>query len=580
MYGALPSPRGERRSPGEGASEPGEAPSEDDLKTPRHVCTVEFFRWIWRSRRSPLQATVWLSPVGFMVWVAWIATLFFTIDRMIPVEIISDTFAGMEHFANEVSFVRLDGTSGKLADVATLDDAVAYERELIRALLPDEQYGHERVPDDEEHYVLKVHKLLDRIIVAQRRVAPRNCAYPELQDIYPACYEDLSPETELTEDIDRPGDDWHHYDPILGAYVVSLPLYRDAAVGRFDKLMEERFWDRQTRQTSVRFAIHNAPGHYSGYGLVVFHLSPYGLVSHEVVLEFLRLQPYAPEVNGNELFWAQVTSAGILIVLAIMFVVNAFRQPHPRWTIAYMLRPWAFGDYLVFILAQGVVTRWFLYLDSPYRSNLQKVGSGETDNFRAIAELSGIFKNVNFALAMLLLFSTLRLIEFMVLVRQLRHTYVAVGNAMVEIGWFGIMFFILFGGFVLSGHVLFGAKHPFFKDIGTTTSNLMLWLLTLGGGQYRVLELPGGWIYLPLFLFVCLVLIFNILLALLIGSFDRTQDELQADLQQTNWGVRPTNHKIADAICDALGISVYAKDPYRTPPDVKKTPVETDPLMA
>jgi hypothetical protein len=303
-------------------------------------------------------------------------------------------------------------------------------------------------------------------------------------------------------------------------------------------------------------------------------------VSHEVDIEFLRLEPYSPEVNGNELYWTQVVSAGILGVLALMFVVGAARQPHPRWTLAYLLRPWAFGDYLVFMLAHGVVTRWFLYLDSPYRNNLSAMGSGQTDNFRAIAELSGIFKRVNFALAMLLLFSTLRLLEFMVLVRQLRHTYVAVGNAMVEIGWFGVMFVILFGGFVLSGHVLFGAQHPFFKDIGTTTSNLMLWLLTLGGGQYRVLELPGGWIYLPLFLFVCLVLIFNILLALLIGSFDRTQEELQAE-DQTNWSARPTNHAIADAICDTLGISKYEKDPYlRTRPDVKKQAAESDPLLA
>jgi len=134
---------------------------------------------------------------------------------------------------------------------------------------------------------------------------------------------------------------------------------------------------------------------------------------------------------------------------------------------------------------------------------------------------------------------------------------------MVDIGWFGLMFCVVFGGFVLSGHVLFGAQVPMFSELGLSASHLMLWLLTLGGGQARLLELPGGWIFLPMFLFVCLVLIFNILLALLLGSFEHMEEKEDECLPgRRPWSERPINHRIADGICDCFGISPFAEDPY------------------
>jgi len=540
-----------------------------DIPTPRGRSMGEVCRWLFAVRASPTQATSKLSPQAFLIWLIWIIALFFTIDRMIPVELVSDSIEGMDVFANQVTFQRLNGESAKLKDVTSLDDVVAYERSLVAALLPNEQYGHQAMQAGDELYVFRVHRLLHSIIVAQRRVSPTDCAYPEMKEIYPHCYGELTEETEMKTPLPRLGGGApHEYDPVLEAYLVQLPLDHSNALQGFDQLVRERFWDRVTRQSSIRFVIHNANGHYSGYGMVSFGFSPYGLVTHDVAFDFLRLQPYAEEVHGNELLAIQIGTLSLLLVIAVIFLHGAITQPHVRWSLAYLLRPWAIADYLTFWLSFCCVFEWLKYMDSPFRE--AEVDAQDSSGFQSIAALSVIFRNVTFYLSMLILVSTLRLLEYMVLVRQLRHTYVAVSNAMVDIGWFGLMFCVVFGGFVLSGHVLFGAQVPMFSELGLSASHLMLWLLTLGGGQARLLELPGGWIFLPMFLFVCLVLIFNILLALLLGSFENMEEKEDECLPgRRPWEERPINHRIADGICDCIGVSPFRGDPYAPAPSIK-----------
>merc|ERR1719353_322588 len=130
--------------------------------------------------------------------------------------------------------------------------------------------------------------------------------------------------------------------------------------------------------------------------------------------------------------------------------------------------------------------------------------------------LADEFQNFMFYMSMLVLLAAVRLSEFMVLVDELANIYVSVANALSDMAWFLVFFTLLFSGFVLSGHVLFGTDTAMFGTLPSTASNLMLWLLALGGGYRALFEQPGGMLYLGLFLFICLILILNILMALVL----------------------------------------------------------------
>merc|ERR1719482_2619782 len=152
-------------------------------------------------------------------------------------------------------------------------------------------------------------------------------------------------------------------------------------------------------------------------------------------------------------------------------------------------------------------------------------------------------------MSLLVLLAAVRLSEFMVLVDELANIYVSVANALGDMTWFLVFFSLLFCGFVLSGHVLFGTDLPMFGSLESTASNLMLWLLALGGGYRALFEKPGGILYLALFLFICLILILNILMALVLVAFNPEEKEALRHMVYREKD-RPYNHRIAENVCD------------------------------
>jgi signal transduction histidine kinase len=182
--------------------------------------------------------------------------------------------------------------------------------------------------------------------------------------------------------------------------------------------------------------------------------------------------------------------------------------------------------------------------------------------FEKIALLADEFQNFLFFMSMLVLFAAVRLSEFMVLVDELANIYVSVANAIGDMAWFLVFFLLLFGGFVLSGHVLFGTDLPMFGSLESTASNLMLWLLALGGGYRALFEKPGGLLYLGLFLFICLILILNILMALVLVAFN-PEEKAALKVMKFEEEDRPFNHVAAEYICDVCQVSEFRGDLYK-----------------
>merc|ERR1719440_867294 len=198
-----------------------------------------------------------------------------------------------------------------------------------------------------------------------------------------------------------------------------------------------------------------------------------------------------------------------------------------------------------------------LYISGPERKDFDTMNP----QFEKIAGLASEFQDFLFYMSILVLLAAVRLSEYMVLVDDLANIYVSVANALGDMAWFLVFFLLLFSGFVLSGHVLFGTVLPMFGTLESTASNLMLWLLALGGGYRALFEKPGGILYLALFLFICLILILNILMALVLVAFN---PEEKAALQVMKFEPedRPYNHRLADKICDVCMVPEFKGDLY------------------
>merc|ERR1719321_2270185 len=97
-----------------------------------------------------------------------------------------------------------------------------------------------------------------------------------MRDVYPECFGALG-DAEHREPFGG-----HAYDPALGGIFTKLPLDREKALAAYSDLEVDRFWDRATRESTVRFAFFNANGPFSGYCVVKFTLSPFGNVESNV----------------------------------------------------------------------------------------------------------------------------------------------------------------------------------------------------------------------------------------------------------------------------------------------------------
>jgi hypothetical protein len=520
------------------------------ISTPQFKKSYPLSHWLLDFKKSPLQPTARISPCTFLLRVFFCVLLFLVISSTLPISAVSSATAGVQLFVETITYERLGGQEGTLSTVTTLDDVVLYSRALVSALLPAEAYANQT--RSEVPYLLRVDRLMNSIVVAQRRVDGSNCAYENMRDVYPECFGSLD-ENERRESFDG-----HKYDADLGGVYTKLPLRREEALDHYAGLENAHFWDRATRESSVRFAFFNANGPFSGYCIVKFTLSPFGNVESEVDTRWLRLQPYAKEANGGTLVFYQVGVGIMLLLLIAENVFHAANQPHVRYKLAYLLRPHALMDYAILLLVYLALEAWTLYISGPERKNFDPNAPG----FGQIIGLAGSFQRFMFFMSMLVLFAAVRLSEYMVLVDELANIYVSVANALGDMAWFGIFFGLLFTGFVLSGHVLFGTDLPMFGTLESTASNLMLWLIALGGGYRALFEKPGGLLYLGLFLFICLILVLNILMALLLVAFN---PEEKAALKSMKFEEedRPYNHALADAICDLCMVSSFHGDLYK-----------------
>jgi len=513
-----------------------------------------------QNKASKMESYLGLKSTGGRVFLLFgnflFVILFYNIiTHTIPITDLAATTGGVNAFvSNMVTYTKADGSEGNLGNVCTLDDVVNYSEALTKALLTGIGYRGER-QEDEKLMLLRVHRLLNTIVLTQRRVRPSDCSYQKMKPLYEDCYEGLDSGNEITEGVQLLKNGVEiPYDENMGGFGVPLQLHQETALEEIQELREGMFWDRATREFSVMFAFHNSPGHYTGSVMVKFEMSPYGEVSNSVDAQFLRMRPYSAEVNGGFYFGLQLCGLFFFAVMVSWYVYGIVKQPHVRWMVAKIINPWGLLELICIIMMFMVIFSWIGYMNDPIRTSF----NFESDSYQNVMPLAARFGELIFLMAAVLLLLTMRLIEFFAeieidKIQKLKRIIEAIIGSLM---YFMVIFLMLFVGFVLAAHILFGPVEPRFNGLVPTSQTLSLWFATLSGGQRAMMELNGGTFFISLFVMVMIVLLFNMFIAIVMAAYDEVLAE-----EEDPWA-QPFDHWLADKICDKFGVSKFKNDPY------------------
>jgi hypothetical protein len=282
-------------------------------------------------------------------------------------------------------------------------------------------------------------------------------------------------------------------------------------------------------------------------------MSPYGLVDHDVSIQFLRLRPYSEETDGMWLMALQgVVCLGTLTMMFVTFR-GLIRQPHVRWSVAHVFRAWFLMDMILFFFVIASAYYWISYLND----DAKKSFSFTATSYQNLNGMAALYGEVMLCESLALMVAVMRLIEFFGKFKRLQFIVTVLERSSENIAWFCVIFITLFIGFALVGHVLFGVDEANFSTVGTGVQSLGLWFVSLGSGQENLFNHPGGALYLILFIGMMMVLLLNFVVTIVMGAYDEVINE-EANAQAK----KPLNHVLGDYICDKIGVAKYENDPY------------------
>ena len=459
-----------------------------------------------------------------------------------------------------VSYVRADGTDGRLNTVTTLDDVVKYSEALTKSLLTQSYYYDDKFDSDlnetlphphpnNDLMLLRVHRLINSILLNQRRVAPTDCAMDAMKAMYSVCYGELDtseikngtftlhPKTQDSEALSVP------WSTRYEGFAVQLPLEYGKASHGFHKLKEQHFWDRATREFVYAFTIHNAPGSFTGSVQIVFTMSPFGNVAASQTAHFLRLDPYNDAIDHADGIPLSTRAMQVIIVVwfcltALWYLWDVVHQPHFRWVVAKFFRFWSLLELWSFFMMWYAAGMWSHYMADPHRKDFDFSSHDYQDVFTLASE----FGEIMYVFGFLIILWAIRTVEFFGAFSHLAHTSRIFERVVIDLGNSFLLFAIVFMGFSLAAHLLFGSWREQFSSPDTSAKNLVLWFVALGSGLEELYAFRGGFLFVLVFIAVLMVLLFNMFIAIVMGAHDHVAAE-----QDNYFCKKPWNHQVFTA---------------------------------
>mmetsp|Transcript_29978 Transcript_29978/g.73795 ORF Transcript_29978/g.73795 Transcript_29978/m.73795 type:complete len:819 (-) Transcript_29978:367-2823(-) len=487
---------------------------------------------------------------------------------------------------------------------------------VLGKLFESTWYNDDPFVPDEQGYLFNYNRLIGGVQIIQQRGASGPCAGTSMyDDFYPTCYtSDLisanppwksnssgwyqdftDPEYLNKSEASKFGDravledptksykdfilSSFQYDPSDDAqgYKVFLSLAdgTDRNLEKIRQLRQLRWLDKGTRTLQIKYTFYNGNFRRFAFAKVSFTFDQGGqflrydpdsgatariiMGGTTVEIASVKMEPYlVPEdflLLGLEILFMIWTFMYITNFIR-SFVVACVRRELKKHLSSWMVLDLA--NYMCFVI-------YFAFRITLIKHILDNVVEVPTSKYKLVFEQASQMTRqqlqVNFINILLCIFRFFKFYEFQPRLRIINTT---LGASTVNLYHFLVIFFIIFTGFAVVAHLIFGGQYRDFYSLGNSMQVLFESLLgnydlgpTIGNSNLSYLDPNMGVIFFISWIFTAGMVLLNVFVAILMDSYAAAKEE-GAQMAKRAGMEQPT--AVADDVGKFLGRIVRSFD--------------------
>ncbi|ESP00683.1 hypothetical protein LOTGIDRAFT_157972 [Lottia gigantea] len=307
-------------------------------------------------------------------------------------------------------------------------------------------------------------------------------------------------------------------------YFFDMDINYDSSVAMFTELYNNLWIDRQTRAVSVEFSLFNADANLLMVVQLIAEFPEYGsaVTWHHI--------------NAIRIF-QHVTSMGIMvivceIIVAIVMIVTLVKaiKSIVKQRCQYFQDFWHIMDILTVIITLfGVIIFILKEVFLEQTLSLFREDPKSFVNFEHIVWFDSMFL---YALAFLLFFTTIGMMRVLGYNKKITIIALVLKRSAKNLGSFGVLFILMFFGFISSGYILFHSNIAEFKTLYDALFTCFTYLLGKNHLQQMLVVAPIlGALFFSLFVFYVIFILLTMFQAILNSGITTVRNEVCSEEQ-------------------------------------------------
>eukprot|EP00003_Mantamonas_plastica_P001119 TRINITY_DN1081_c0_g1_i1.p1 TRINITY_DN1081_c0_g1~~TRINITY_DN1081_c0_g1_i1.p1 ORF type:complete len:608 (-),score=224.88 TRINITY_DN1081_c0_g1_i1:24-1847(-) len=419
-------------------------------------------------------------------------------------------------------------------DIGSMDEFWQWlQGPFQEAVTNDEWYNGDKFTAAEEGFLYNYNKLIGGIRIRQLRVRDDSCTPSDtFVKTYPKCWGYYSPEA-TEKAAFGPGNKFKYSDPANtnipyevgrtdsayydgGGYIVDFKKNSTALPSELTQLIADKYLDKKTRVVFVTINVMN--GNLGLFMLCKFMIefTPGGYTAPFSTFKAFKMEPY---LNPIDLF------RGVLELSTIVFLAFFLRQEideaiqtyKARGSVLYYFEDgWNYLDLLNLGLLWTVVIINSIFVFGPDRNNFDAT-TIEYINLEQVADMYYLVFSLQ-SISVLIVF--LKIFKYLQMNAKMSLMWSTLGMASADLVAFFIFFMIVFLGFSMMGHLLFGATVEDYRELGL--SLITCFKMILGEFNYTEIQRANrflGAVFFILFILLVYFTLANMFLAIINDAY-------------------------------------------------------------
>ncbi|XP_061167307.1 polycystin-1-like protein 2 isoform X1 [Saccostrea echinata] len=254
-----------------------------------------------------------------------------------------------------------------------------------------------------------------------------------------------------------------------GGYILKLPSSRLQAQQLLKELQEYNWIDRGTRAILVEFTLYNPNANLFTYVTYITEITEMG-----GSFIWTETNPFRPIVSLNAMGTFAIICYCVYVLYQLILTFNTLKGIRRDGLCKYYKVVWNVVDTVCLVLGYSAITIFILRLS--YTNQAMDVfyddkltGENNFINFFHIVVWDMLF---NILMSILVFIATLRILRILGYNQKLTEIITVVTNAAKEIIGFGVVFGMVFGGYVIFGYLIFGRSLYEYRSIFTSWGTL------------------------------------------------------------------------------------------------------------